>query len=171
MFETLPANANSTALRMLVLLSTPLLLLGFLPRYVRADVPELPVIPQDKSTPLQQRLGYDSATSACFHRVLVRTEPVSSTNPRHSHERLLLLSLLLCIEMAVGWNTFQPLKKPTVHYGLAPNHLDFAASSHSSVTYPTSRTWANSVLLENLLPATTYCEHRHFGSVVKTLIV
>ncbi|KAF8320020.1 Metallo-dependent phosphatase [Clavulina sp. PMI_390] len=59
-------------------------------------------------------------------------------------------------QMAIGWNTFAPLTKPTVHYGFAPNKLWFSASSHSSVTYPTSRTWANSVLIEGLLPATTY---------------
>jgi len=29
----------------------------------RADVPELPSIPLDKSTPVQQRLGYHGATS------------------------------------------------------------------------------------------------------------
>lgn len=81
----------------LSLLSTPfLLLLGFLPCVVRADVPELPAIPQDKSTPLQQRLGYDSATSACSHRVLIRTELVPSTNSRRVHQITLLLALSLC---------------------------------------------------------------------------
>lgn len=60
--------------------------------------------------------------------------------------------------MAVGWNTFERITKPTVHFGLSPGTLWFSASSKSSETYPTSRTWANTVLIEDLLPATTYCE-------------
>lgn len=88
---TRPPARRDPTLSMLVhsaLLSTPLLLLlGFLPCVVRADVPELPAIPQDKSTPLQQRLGYDSATSACFI-IEIPSEPtyVSSTNLRYAHE-------------------------------------------------------------------------------------
>ncbi|KAF8307931.1 Metallo-dependent phosphatase [Clavulina sp. PMI_390] len=58
--------------------------------------------------------------------------------------------------MTVGWNTFTQLSNPKVHYGFWPNALWFSASSHSSVTYPTSRTWSNTVKLTGLLPSTTY---------------
>jgi len=56
----------------------------------------------------------------------------------------------------VAWNTFKQLTNPTVHYGLSPHSLAHKASSDSSVTYPTSRTWANTVKLNNLHPYTTY---------------
>lgn len=58
--------------------------------------------------------------------------------------------------MTVAWNTFQPLSNPTVHYGLQPNLLTSSANSSSSVTYPTSRTWSNTVKIEGLQPATIY---------------
>lgn len=38
------------------------LFLSGAPLLARADVPELPPIPLDKSTPVQQRLGYHGAT-------------------------------------------------------------------------------------------------------------
>lgn len=60
--------------------------------------------------------------------------------------------------MNVAWNTFKPLAKPTVHYGLLPNLLLHTATSSSSITYNTSRTWANTVRLSKLLPGTTYCK-------------
>jgi hypothetical protein len=69
------------------------------------------------------------------------------------------LLFLRAAEMAVGWNTFQQITTPTVYYGFTPNTLYFKAASHSSITYPTSRTWANTVLIENLSPATTYCQY------------
>ena len=61
--------------------------------------------------------------------------------------------------MTVAWNTFKPLARPTVHYGLFPHSLVHKASSSSSVTYNTSRTWANTVKLTHLKPFMTYCEH------------
>ena len=63
--------------------------------------------------------------------------------------------------MVVAWNTFQQIGTPTVHYGLTPVALISNASSKSSVTFSTSRTWANTVLLTGLLPYTTYCKHVH----------
>ncbi|KAF8307935.1 Metallo-dependent phosphatase [Clavulina sp. PMI_390] len=58
--------------------------------------------------------------------------------------------------MAVGWNTFKQLSNPKVYYGLSPNKLSLCASSHSSITYPTSRTWSNTIKITGLLPSTTY---------------
>ncbi|KAF8307934.1 Metallo-dependent phosphatase [Clavulina sp. PMI_390] len=58
--------------------------------------------------------------------------------------------------MTVGWNTFEQLSNPKVYYGLSPNKLSLYASSHSSITYPTSRTWSNTVKITGLLPSTTY---------------
>ncbi|KAL8292964.1 hypothetical protein RQP46_000658 [Phenoliferia psychrophenolica] len=58
--------------------------------------------------------------------------------------------------MGVGFNTFKQLEKPTVYWGLTPDHLPFSSSSNSSITYPTSRTWANTVHLSPLLPGTQY---------------
>ncbi|KAF8313567.1 Metallo-dependent phosphatase [Clavulina sp. PMI_390] len=86
-----------------------------------AAVKQLPPIPTDLSTPVQQRLAFQGPTA-----------------------------------MAVGWNTYKQLSAPTVHYGTSPTSLNSTASSASSVTYKTSRTWANSVLISGLQPATTY---------------
>ncbi|KAF8307932.1 Metallo-dependent phosphatase [Clavulina sp. PMI_390] len=58
--------------------------------------------------------------------------------------------------MTVGWNTFKQLSSPKVYYGSWPDQLWFSASSKSSITYPTSRTWANTVKLTGLTPSTTY---------------
>jgi hypothetical protein len=60
--------------------------------------------------------------------------------------------------MYVAWNTYEHIAQPTVNYGLSPDTLTFSADSTNSVTYPTSRTWSNSVLITGLTPATTYCE-------------
>lgn len=43
-----------------------------------------------------------------------------------------------------------------MQFGISPDALTEEACSRSSVTYPTSRTWANSVTLTGLTPATTY---------------
>lgn len=48
---------------MMLIPSRSILLLCCLAYSVRADVPELPAVPADKSTPVQQRLGYHGATS------------------------------------------------------------------------------------------------------------
>ncbi|KAF7547155.1 hypothetical protein G7046_g9086 [Stylonectria norvegica] len=58
--------------------------------------------------------------------------------------------------MAISWNTYQQLSKPCVQYGVSSKYLNQKACSSNSVTYPTSRTWANTVTLTNLSPATTY---------------
>ena len=68
------------------------------------------------------------------------------------------LSLSGPTAMYVAWNTYQKLDKPCVHYGPTPGRLDQTACSSSSVTYPTSRTWANSVQLTGLSAGSTYCE-------------
>ncbi|KAK0540349.1 hypothetical protein OC842_000537 [Tilletia horrida] len=86
-----------------------------------ASAVNYPPIPQDKSTPVQQRLSYASPDS-----------------------------------VAVGWNTYQKLAQPCVAYGTSASNLSSNACSTSSVTYPTSRTWANTVVLTGLTPATRY---------------
>lgn len=58
--------------------------------------------------------------------------------------------------MTVSWSTHARLDKPTVHYGLTPYTLWQQASSSESVTYPTSTTYLNHVILKDLLPYTTY---------------
>ncbi|CAK7566016.1 MAG: hypothetical protein SEPTF4163_003947 [Sporothrix epigloea] len=58
--------------------------------------------------------------------------------------------------MVVSWNTFDQLSNPTVLYGLSADSLTLSASSDVSVTYPTSLTYNNHVLIEGLLPDTTY---------------
>ncbi|CAK7274865.1 hypothetical protein SEPCBS57363_006384 [Sporothrix epigloea] len=58
--------------------------------------------------------------------------------------------------MVVSWNTFDQLSNPTVLYGLSADSLTLSASSDVSVTYPTSLTYNNHVLIKGLLPDTTY---------------
>ncbi|KND90873.1 Acid phosphatase [Tolypocladium ophioglossoides CBS 100239] len=58
--------------------------------------------------------------------------------------------------ISIGWNTYEKLDRPCVQYGLSRFALFERACSTSSITYPTSRTWANSVALTGLFPATTY---------------
>lgn len=58
--------------------------------------------------------------------------------------------------MSVGWNTYEQINKPCVSYGLSSSHLNQQACSSESKTYPTSRTWANTVVLKDLKPATRY---------------
>jgi hypothetical protein len=57
--------------------------------------------------------------------------------------------------MAVGWNTFEEVDCPTVHYGKHKDQLTQYAVGTSS-TYPTSTTWNNHVKLSQLEPNTTY---------------
>ncbi|KAF1967975.1 Metallo-dependent phosphatase [Bimuria novae-zelandiae CBS 107.79] len=80
-----------------------------------------PTIPQDRTTPVQQRLAVKGPNS-----------------------------------VSVGWNTYQKLDQPCVQYGTSNNSLTSKQCSTSSVTYPTSRTYANAVTLTGLTPATTY---------------
>lgn len=58
--------------------------------------------------------------------------------------------------MSVGWNTFEKLDKPCVSYGLSSTQLLSDACSTGSVTYPSSRTWSNAVVLTGLQPSTVY---------------
>ncbi|KAI1800194.1 Metallo-dependent phosphatase [Daldinia bambusicola] len=58
--------------------------------------------------------------------------------------------------ISVGWNTYQKLDKPCVQYGTSSDALTSQACSTNSVTYPSSRTYANVVVLTGLSPATTY---------------
>lgn len=43
-----------------------------------------------------------------------------------------------------------------MQYGTSSDALNLQACSTTSVTYPTSRTWSNAVILSGLSPATTY---------------
>ncbi|KAI0870350.1 Metallo-dependent phosphatase-like protein [Hypoxylon argillaceum] len=58
--------------------------------------------------------------------------------------------------VAIGWNTYQQLSKPCVQYGVLSSVLAQSACSTTSITYPNSRTYGNSVTLTGLLPGTTY---------------
>lgn len=58
--------------------------------------------------------------------------------------------------MVVSWNTYQQLEAPWVQYGLSPDSLDQTAESLESITYPTSITWNNHVVIKDLQPDTTY---------------
>ncbi|KAM7220829.1 acid phosphatase [Rhypophila decipiens] len=58
--------------------------------------------------------------------------------------------------VTVAWNTYQQLTQACVQYGTAANALGQQTCSSSSITYPTSRTWANVVTLTGLTPATKY---------------
>lgn len=58
--------------------------------------------------------------------------------------------------MRVSWNTFQYVENPTVHWGFTAGNLNKTSSSNVSVTYPTSLTYNNHVLLSGLKPDTTY---------------
>ena len=58
--------------------------------------------------------------------------------------------------MMVSWNTYTPVSQPTVYYGSEPFDMTSTATSNVSVTYPTSTTWNNHVLLTGLSSATKY---------------
>jgi hypothetical protein len=101
---------------------------------------DLPPIPGDKTTPVQQRLALAGPTGT---RVSLRG-PLLGSNARPA--------------MSVAWNTYQQLSKPCVSYGISSTSLTHTTcgTAADSVTYPTSRTWFNSVLVSGLQPATTY---------------
>jgi hypothetical protein len=96
-----------------------------------------PPIPKDLTTPVQQRLAV-SSTNGIF---IVLSSYV------------IMLSIAA---MSVGWNTYQKIAKPCVQYGTSSTALTLQTCSDSSVTYPTSRTYSNAVVLAGLTPATTY---------------
>ncbi|KAJ6150661.1 hypothetical protein N7471_001860 [Penicillium samsonianum] len=58
--------------------------------------------------------------------------------------------------VAIGWNTYEALSESCVAYGTLADNLSSRSCSSSSVTYSTSRTWSNMVVLNNLGPATVY---------------
>ncbi|KAI1275126.1 Metallo-dependent phosphatase-like protein [Xylaria sp. FL0933] len=58
--------------------------------------------------------------------------------------------------VAIGWNTYEQLSNPCVQYGTASDNLSLSACSTTSITYPNSRTWGNTVTLSDLTPGTTY---------------
>ncbi|KAI0399277.1 Metallo-dependent phosphatase-like protein [Xylaria palmicola] len=58
--------------------------------------------------------------------------------------------------VSIGWNTYQQLSKPCVQYGTSSGNLGSTACSTTSITYPNSRTWGNTVTLSDLSPGTTY---------------
>jgi acid phosphatase type 7 len=58
--------------------------------------------------------------------------------------------------MMVSWNTFSQVSNPTVHFGLSAANLNNTATSNVSITYPTSLTYNNHVLVTGLQPNTTY---------------
>lgn len=61
--------------------------------------------------------------------------------------------------MSVAWNTYEQVATPCVSFGESRDNLTLTTCStgfNSSVTYLTSRTWANTVILRDLKPATRY---------------
>nr|POE58655.1 acid phosphatase [Quercus suber] len=58
--------------------------------------------------------------------------------------------------MSVGWNTYEKLDRPCVQYGTSNTSLTSQACSDESITYASSRTYANAVTLTGLQPASTY---------------
>jgi 3',5'-cyclic AMP phosphodiesterase CpdA len=58
--------------------------------------------------------------------------------------------------MVVSWNTFSAVSNPTVKWGLSATNLNNTASSNVSVTYATSLTYNNHVLISGLKANTTY---------------
>jgi acid phosphatase type 7 len=77
------------------------------------------------------------------------------------------LSYFNATSMGVSWNTNASLSNPTVYFGTGST-LDQSASSSISVTYPSSSTWSNHVVITGLTPNTRYhyepsCGHRGFS--------
>ncbi|OKL58235.1 hypothetical protein UA08_06389 [Talaromyces atroroseus] len=59
--------------------------------------------------------------------------------------------------VSVGWNTYAYQSQSCVEYGTSSDDLDSkVCSTVNSTTYPTSRTYSNTVILADLTPATTY---------------
>lgn len=86
-----------------------------------------------------------------FARPQVRDLPINKVAPVQHR-----LSYAGEVGMAVSWNTYERLDAPSVQYGLSPDSLDQIAESQESITYPTSLTWNNHVVIKDLQPATTY---------------
>jgi len=58
--------------------------------------------------------------------------------------------------MSVSWNTKEKLPNPTVLFGKDPKNLNRQASSSISVTYTTSSTYNNHVIINGLQPDETW---------------
>lgn len=58
--------------------------------------------------------------------------------------------------MTISWNTFEKVQSPSVQWGLTKDNLNNTASSEVSVTYPTSTTYNNHVVVKGLEPNTNY---------------
>lgn len=106
-----------------------------------------PPIPSDKTTPTQQRLAVYGPGGE-YPRVVNATCVAPDK----------VLSSSLSPAISVGWNTYEQLSKPCVHYGTSSEKLSktTCGDSSDSITYPTSRTWSNNVVLSGLKPATRY---------------
>ena len=59
-------------------------------------------------------------------------------------------------QISVAWNTYTKLAQACVQYGTSSKSLTSKACSNNAVTYPTSRTYFNTVQLTGLKPATNY---------------
>lgn len=105
--------------------SIKLLLLGILGIQPGIASVNYPAIPNDETTPVQQRIAVKGPD-----------------------------------EISIGWNTYTKLDQVCVHYGLSKSNLNHKkCSSEDPVTYGTSRTYFNAVVLKDLKPATKYyCE-------------
>jgi len=107
--------------------SISLLLLGILGIRPGTASVNYPAIPNDETTPVQQRIAVKGPD-----------------------------------KISIGWNTYSKLDKACVHYGLSHSNLDKKeCSSEDPVTYGTSRTYFNAVVLKDLKPTTKYyCKPR-----------
>lgn len=99
-----------------------------------------PPIPQDRTTPVQQRLAVKGPNGRQWFQFSHITRGLANTQQA----------------VSVGWNTYQKLTQPCVRYGTSNTSLTLQQCSTSSITYPTSRTYSNAVTLTGLTPATTY---------------
>ncbi|KAJ5104688.1 hypothetical protein NUU61_002035 [Penicillium alfredii] len=108
-----------------------------------------PPIPEDKTTPFQQRLSIHSPTGKPKEK-----EPLQLTD---WVKTALLTTTFPSTEVSVGWNTYGSIDHACVEYGKSEHDLSSkACASSKSTTYPTSRTHSNTVTLTDLHPATTY---------------
>lgn len=126
----------------LLTLSKGLPLLWAALAYAAADYPATPL---DLTTPTQQRLAVSGVN--CKFPV-TPASLINCANGNFLSESTTAVS--------VGWNTYEYLSEPCVKYGTNESKLSLEACSTISVTYNTSRTWSNTVILPNLTPATTY---------------
>ncbi|KAL2847568.1 Metallo-dependent phosphatase-like protein [Aspergillus pseudodeflectus] len=81
-----------------------------------------PALPEDLTTPVQQRLAVYGLNS-----------------------------------VSIGWNTYTQLDESCVRFGTERDSLDHQVCTVGmSTTYPSSRTYENRVILQDLIPGTTY---------------